>query len=107
MKSGEALRGRGAGSLYNNEKFIDIFSIEEETNIGIMIKAYDGVYRIQLEDGYAETEWEPYSETNYTIENTSNLPQITTKNGVTHILVENTSYTKLAASYQYIKTVVQ
>ena len=68
-------------------------------NVDIRFWIYEGEQTENLE-------YEPYTETNYTIENTSSLPDITTKKGITHILVENTSEEQLAASYTYIKTVI-
>ena len=85
---GFLLIGNDAPDLYGENSYIDIKNI-------------------QLEEGIGATEYEPYTETNYLVENTSSLPDITTKKGVTHILVKNTSEEKLAASYTYVKTVVE
>lgn len=35
-------------------------TIETNDIIGFFVKAYDGIYRIQLEEGDTATEWEPY-----------------------------------------------
>ncbi len=51
-------------SLLNKELVTSTFELSEETNISIVAKGYDGVYRIQLEKGSSSTDWEPYKEYN-------------------------------------------
>ena len=48
------------GSLYNKEMIKATFTLNETSNIGILIKSYDGIYKIQLEEGNTMTEWESY-----------------------------------------------
>ena len=89
--------------LINDQNYV--FSFQLESVDFDNVKAT--ISELQLEEGDTATEYESYTETNYLVENTSSLPDITTKKGVTHILVENTSEEQLAASYTYIKTVVE
>ena len=42
------------------DSVVSNFNIDSDKNIGIFIKSYDGVYKIQLEEGDKVTEWEPY-----------------------------------------------
>ncbi|MBR1413306.1 MAG: InlB B-repeat-containing protein [Bacilli bacterium] len=46
--------------IFNMENVTRTFTLSESNNIGIMIKSYEGVYRIQLEEGDIATDWEPY-----------------------------------------------
>jgi len=36
------------------------FNLSEKNDVGVMVKGYDGVYRIQLEQGNITTDYEPY-----------------------------------------------
>lgn len=46
--------------IHDISEVTKILSFNEASNIGIIIKAYDGIYRVQLEEGNTATEWEPY-----------------------------------------------
>ena len=90
-------------SLVDTKKYMLSYNVDElDYNNAKAI-----VSHIQLEEGDTATSYEPYTETDYTIENTSSLPDITTKKGETHVIVNNTSDENLAASYTYIKTVIE
>ena len=54
------LFGSNSGALYQKDKYSFQFSLAEEKYVGLLIKAYDGVYKIQLEKGNTASEWEPY-----------------------------------------------
>lgn len=54
-------------TLYDIENYTKTFTLSEKTNIGIEVKCYDGIYRIQLEKGNHSTTWEPYYVKNNTI----------------------------------------
>ena len=58
----------GGSALYNKDSYLATFTLAEATDIGIIIKAYDGVYRVQLEEGSTSTDWEPYANSAVTIE---------------------------------------
>ena len=55
-----------SAKTYNKDIIKKTLSISENTDIGILIKAYDGVYTIQLEKNSESTEFEPYYVTNET-----------------------------------------
>ena len=55
-----AWTGTFAGGLYNKDSVKLTFTLDAATDIGIMIKAMDGIYKIQLEEGNSATAWEPY-----------------------------------------------
>ena len=55
------------GVTYNVTKFVQKFTLDKTTNIAVMVKAWDGIYKIQLEKGNDSTDWEPYYITKDTI----------------------------------------
>lgn len=57
----------GLFSLANADFISKTFTLNKTTNIGILIKGYNGVYRVQLEEGNTATEWEEYKEHVYPI----------------------------------------
>ena len=73
-------------SLYNKQNETATFTLNEITNIGIMVKAYDGIYRIQLEKGSTSSDWEPY-----TLSNSTTVTQ--TKNHTLSAIWEPKTYT--------------
>ena len=46
--------------LSNLEKETYSFTLSESKYIGMLIKAYDGIYKTQIEEGNISTPWEPY-----------------------------------------------
>lgn len=54
-------------SIANSDFKTVTFTLANTTNIGILIKSYDGVYRIQLEEGNTYSDWEVYKESIYPI----------------------------------------
>ncbi len=50
----------GSYDIKEKDKVTLSFTLNETTDIGIMVKSYDGVYKIQLEEGDTSTTWEPY-----------------------------------------------
>ena len=52
---------RSSSNISNKDKVTYTFTIKEAKDIGIFIKAYDGVYRIQLEKGSKRTSYEAYN----------------------------------------------
>lgn len=59
---------RLTAKMINDSSFVkQTFTINEATTIGILVKGYDGVYKVQLEEGDTATEWEPYQERVYPI----------------------------------------
>lgn len=55
-----------SAKTYDKEYIKKNLTISENTDIGIHIKAYDGIYTIQLEKGVESTDFEPYYVTNGT-----------------------------------------
>ena len=47
-------------SLANKASVSATFTLSESETINTVVKGYDGVYRIQLEEGTVATAWEPY-----------------------------------------------
>ena len=48
------------GVLHNVEQYTRTFTLNTRTKIGLLLKGFDGVYKIQLEEGNIATTWEPY-----------------------------------------------
>ena len=49
------------GDAFNNNNIMS-FELKKSTNVGILLKIYDGVFKVQLEEGTVATEYEPYKE---------------------------------------------
>ncbi|MBR3133179.1 MAG: BspA family leucine-rich repeat surface protein, partial [Clostridia bacterium] len=54
------IKSRINGELNNKDLETYTFTLDEASNIGIMIKAYQGVYKVQLDKGSEYTGFEPY-----------------------------------------------
>ena len=69
--------------LLNKKIATGSFTINNTTNISVVAKGYDGVYRIIIEKANENTEWEPYyvtSSTTVTQEKNHTLTAIWQKN---------------------------
>ncbi len=53
-------------SIANKDNFACTFELSEAQNLNILVKGYDGIYKVQLEEGNEATSWEPYYITNNT-----------------------------------------
>lgn len=53
-------------SIANKDNFACTFELSEAQNLNIVVKGYDGIYKVQLEEGEKSTTWEPYYITNDT-----------------------------------------
>lgn len=52
----------------DNEFVKYTFTLSKAISVGILVKGYDGVYKVQLEKGDTATDWEPYKEHLYAID---------------------------------------
>ena len=64
------------------------FTLDEESKVGIMMKIYDGILKIQLEQGSKATTFQPYVEPQIFIKNSNEIYEEFIKNGEI-ILYEN------------------
>ena len=62
----EIIKKHVNGELYNLPTYSTTFNLSESNDVGVLVKAYDGAYKIQLEESSESTEWEPYYITNDT-----------------------------------------
>ncbi len=53
-------------TIRNKASITKTFTVTNNNNIGIMIKGYDGVYKVQVERGSRATTWEPFCVTSST-----------------------------------------
>ncbi len=47
-------------TLNGRNSYVSSFTLAENKTVGILVKGYTGVYRIQIEEGNESTLWEPY-----------------------------------------------
>ena len=65
-ENGSVISGNTVNKLSGVDYKTVTFTLTETTNIGILAKGCDGVYKIQLEKGSTATAWEPYYVTSST-----------------------------------------
>ncbi len=53
-------------SIKNEDNHTCTFDLADKQTINVVIKGYDGIYKVQLEEGEEATSWEPYYITNDT-----------------------------------------
>lgn len=64
----------------NVSNFNRTFTLDEESLVGIMMKVYDGIFKIQLEQGSVATTYQPYIQSKIFILNNNNIYEEFVKN---------------------------